>query len=152
MRLVRRFDRRLREIRIFVRAMHSDSHPILAQIVPIRRCNLDCAYCNEYDKTSAPVPLETMLRRIDRLADLGTTIITLSGGEPTLHPHLDAIIRRIRERGAIAMLIGIKVISDHQEKTPKRHANLVATVSIFGSQWNAVLRRSPSCVLNKAGN
>jgi MoaA/NifB/PqqE/SkfB family radical SAM enzyme len=90
---------------MFVRAMQSASHPILAQIIPIRRCNLDCAYCNEYDKTSAEVPLETMLRRIDRLADLGTTIITLSGGEPTLHPDLDAIIRRIRARGVIATLI-----------------------------------------------
>jgi MoaA/NifB/PqqE/SkfB family radical SAM enzyme len=90
---------------MFARAMQSDAHPILAQVVPIRRCNLDCAYCNEYDKTSDPVPLATMLGRIDRLADLGTTIITLSGGEPTLHPDLDAIIARIRERGAIATLI-----------------------------------------------
>ena len=90
---------------MFARAMQSDAHPILAQIVPIRRCNLDCGYCNEYDKTSDPVPLATMLRRIDRLAELGTTIITLSGGEPTLHPDLDAIIARIRERGAIATLI-----------------------------------------------
>src|SRR3984957_1216239 len=105
MSLVRRFNLKLRETRMFVRAMQSSSHPILAQIVPIRRCNLDCSYCNEYDKTSAPVPLEAMLRRIDRLADLGTTIITLSGGEPTLHPDLDAIIRRIRDRGAIATVI-----------------------------------------------
>jgi MoaA/NifB/PqqE/SkfB family radical SAM enzyme len=105
MKLARRLDRTLRETRMFVRAMQSASHPILAQIVPIRRCNLDCAYCNEYDRTSAPVPLETMLARIDRLADLGTTIITLSGGEPTLHPDLDAIIRRIRDRNAIATLI-----------------------------------------------
>ena len=73
--------------------------------MPIRRCNLDCGYCNEYDKVSDPVPIEAMLRRIDRLADLGTTIITLSGGEPTLHPDLDRIIARIRERGAIATLI-----------------------------------------------
>ena len=105
MKLLRQLDRKLRETRMFVRAMQSASHPILAQIIPIRRCNLDCAYCNEYDKTSAEVPLETMLRRIDRLADLGTTIITLSGGEPTLHPDLDAIIRRIRARDAIATLI-----------------------------------------------
>lgn len=90
---------------MFARAMQSATHPILAQIVPIRRCNLDCGYCNEYDKTSDPVPLGTMLRRIDRLAELGTTIITLSGGEPTLHPDLDALIARIRERGAIATLI-----------------------------------------------
>jgi len=90
---------------MFARAMQSPSHPILVQIVPIRRCNLDCAYCNEYDRTSEPVPLKTMLARIDRLAELGATIITLSGGEPTLHPGLDAIIGRIRERGAIATLI-----------------------------------------------
>jgi MoaA/NifB/PqqE/SkfB family radical SAM enzyme len=101
----RRVGRKIRELRMFARAMQSAAHPILAQIVPIRRCNLDCAYCNEYDKTSEPVPIQTILKRIDRLAELGTTIITLSGGEPTLHPDLDAIIRRIRERGAIATLI-----------------------------------------------
>src|SRR5271156_2142700 len=104
-KLGKKIGRTFRETRMFARAMQSDSHPILAQIVPIRRCNLDCGYCNEYDKTSDPVPLPTMLGRIDRLADLGTTIITLSGGEPTLHPDLDAIILRIRERGAIATLI-----------------------------------------------
>jgi MoaA/NifB/PqqE/SkfB family radical SAM enzyme len=73
---------------MFVCAMQSPSHPIQAQIVPIRRCNLDCAYCNEYDKTSRPVPLETMLRRIDRLTDLDTAIITLSGGEPAARSRL----------------------------------------------------------------
>ncbi len=100
-----RFNRRVREIRVFARAMQSGSHPILAQIVPTRRCNLACAYCNEYDRTSKPVPTEEMLRRIDKLGELGTSIITLSGGEPTLHPDLDAIIARIRKRGAIATLI-----------------------------------------------
>ena len=90
---------------MFAHAMQEGVHPILAQIIPIRRCNLDCAYCNEYDKVSNPVPLDAMLRRIDKLAELGCSIITLSGGEPTLHPDLDAIIARIRERGAIATLI-----------------------------------------------
>jgi MoaA/NifB/PqqE/SkfB family radical SAM enzyme len=110
--------RKIRETRMFARAMQSATHPILAQIVPIRRCNLDCAYCNEYDKTSDPVPTATMLARIDKLADLGTTIITLSGGEPTLHPDLDAIIARIRQRGAIATLItnGLLLTPDRIER------------------------------------
>ncbi|MBV9082002.1 MAG: radical SAM protein, partial [Acidobacteriaceae bacterium] len=90
---------------MFARAMASAHHPILAQIVPIRRCNLACTYCNEFDKDSAPVPTLEMLRRIDKLADLGTAIVTFSGGEPTLHPDLDALIRRVRDRGAIATLI-----------------------------------------------
>ncbi len=90
---------------MFARAMASPGHPILAHIVPIRRCNLACTYCNEFDAVSAPVPLPEMLRRVDLLAALGTTIITISGGEPMLHPDLDEIIRRIRGRGALATLI-----------------------------------------------
>ena len=46
-----------------------------------------------------------MLRRIDKLSELGTGIITFSGGEPTLHPDLDALIARVRSNGAIATLI-----------------------------------------------
>lgn len=97
--------RRLREARMFARAMHSPDHPIVAQVVPIRRCNLACSYCNEFDAVSQPVPVGEMLRRVDLLAGLGTTIITISGGEPTLHPDLDEIIRHIRRRGAIATII-----------------------------------------------
>jgi MoaA/NifB/PqqE/SkfB family radical SAM enzyme len=87
------------------RGLLDTDHPILAQIVPMRRCNLACAYCNEYDKTSDPVPLDVMLRRIDRLAELRTEIVTISGGEPLMHPDLDAIIRRIRERDMLAGVI-----------------------------------------------
>src|SRR5215469_13084030 len=104
-RRLRSIHRRMREARMFARSMVSKHHPIVAQIVPIRRCNLACAYCNEFDAVSAPVPLPEMLRRIDRLAGLGTTIITISGGEPLLHPGLDEIIKRIRSRGAIATVI-----------------------------------------------
>jgi len=85
--------------------MASAHHPVLAQIVPIRRCNLACTYCNEYDKDSLPVPTGEMLRRIDKLGELGTSIITFSGGEPTLHPDLDLLIRRVRANKAIATLI-----------------------------------------------
>ena len=86
-------------------ALADTSHPVMAHIVPMRRCNLDCTYCNEYDKTSDPVPLAEMLRRIDELGRLGTSIVTISGGEPLLHPELDAIIARMRHHGMIAGMI-----------------------------------------------
>ncbi|MBV9342180.1 MAG: radical SAM protein [Acidobacteria bacterium] len=95
----------LRQASVVAKAMKSQHHPIVAHIVTIRRCNLACTYCNEYDHSSKPVPLEAMLRRIDRLVELGTTVITISGGEPLLHPELDAIIRHIRTQGSIATLI-----------------------------------------------
>ena len=97
--------RDLRGAREVARAFVSTDHPLLAHIIPIRRCNLACEYCNEYDDFSKPVPLETMFRRIDKLAELGTSVVTISGGEPLLHPELDDVISRIRHHGMVAGLI-----------------------------------------------
>jgi MoaA/NifB/PqqE/SkfB family radical SAM enzyme len=97
--------RRVRELWMIGKALANTDHPVMAHIVPMRRCNLSCAYCNEYDDVSKPVPVETMFGRIDRLAELGTTIVTISGGEPLLHPELDLIIERIRKNGMIAGMI-----------------------------------------------
>ena len=87
------------------RALADTDHPLLAHIIPVRRCNLACTYCNEFDDFSPPVPIETMYQRIDKLAELGTSLVTISGGEPLLHPELDDVIRRIRENGMVAGLI-----------------------------------------------
>jgi MoaA/NifB/PqqE/SkfB family radical SAM enzyme len=104
-RKLRSYQRRIRQARMVARAIKSKHHPILAHIIPMRRCNLSCAYCNEYDKVSDPVPTAEMLRRIEILAAMGTGIITISGGEPLLHPELDQIISAIRSHGAIATII-----------------------------------------------
>lgn len=97
--------RRLRELKMIAwGALHKD-HPIMAHIIPIRRCNLACTYCNEFDDYSKPVDTDVMLERVDNLGRLGTGIITISGGEPLLHPDLDQIITRIRSTGAITGLI-----------------------------------------------
>ena len=97
--------RSIRGVRQVVRALVSTEHPLLAHIIPIRRCNLACEYCNEYDDFSKPVPTESMFQRVDKLGELGTSVVTISGGEPLLHPELDEIIRRIRKNGSIAGLI-----------------------------------------------
>ena len=97
--------RRARETRMVLKALGDTDHPVLAHLIPTRRCNISCAYCNEYDSVSQPVPVEVLCRRIDLLADLGVSVITLSGGEPMLHPQLDDLIRHIRGRGIIASLI-----------------------------------------------
>jgi MoaA/NifB/PqqE/SkfB family radical SAM enzyme len=87
------------------RGIRSTDHPVLAHIIPTRRCNLSCSYCNEFDDFSKPVPLADMYRRVDKLAALGSNIISMSGGEPLLHPELDDIIARIRSHGCIAGMI-----------------------------------------------
>src|SRR5467141_1831932 len=94
-----------RELKMIGKALGSTKHPILVHIIPMRRCNLACTYCNEFDDFSKPVPLEEMKKRLDILADMGTSIITISGGEPLMHPDLDEVIGHMRRRGMIAGLI-----------------------------------------------
>jgi MoaA/NifB/PqqE/SkfB family radical SAM enzyme len=110
--------RNLRGARSIVKSLVSTDHPLLAHIIPIRRCNLACEYCNEYDDFSKPVALETMFQRVDKLAALGTSVVTISGGEPLLHPELDDVIRRIRKNGMIAGMItnGYLLVADRIQR------------------------------------
>lgn len=105
MRRWKRFRTTIREWKMVAKALVSTDHPMLVHLIPMRRCNLSCAYCNEYDDFSEPVPTELIARRIRRLAKLGTSIITISGGEPLMHPELESIIAEIRRRGMISGLI-----------------------------------------------
>src|SRR5262249_13728097 len=93
------------EFKFLAKGVLSTKHPVIAHIIPMRRCNLSCAYCNEYDDVSKPVPLEEMYRRLDKLAALGTTAIIISGGEPLLHPDIEKIIARIRHHKMLAWMI-----------------------------------------------
>src|SRR6202161_2042517 len=106
--------RNLRGAAMAAHAMTSPEHPVLAHFIPVRRCTLASTYCNEFDDFSKPVPTEEMFRRIDKLGALGTSVVTISGGEPLLHPELDEVIRRIRSNGMIAGLItnGYLLVAD----------------------------------------
>src|ERR1700719_3297360 len=87
---------RLRELRLIGKLLVTTKRPILVHIIPNRRGSLACTYCNEFDDFSKPVPLAEMKDRLDILAGMGTSIITISGGEPLMHPELDQIIGHIR--------------------------------------------------------
>lgn len=99
------WNRLYRETRMVAVALKSPHHPVFAHVVVTRRCNLACTYCSEFDTFSKPVPTEEMLHRIDLLARLGTTAVTLTGGETLLHPDLEKIIARIRHHGMLAVMI-----------------------------------------------
>jgi len=92
-------------LKVATKILASTSRPLLAHLVVTRYCNLECAYCFEYDKVSKPVPLADLLGRVDALARLGTQIVTLTGGEPLSHPDHDAVVRRIRDHGMMATTI-----------------------------------------------
>ena len=88
-----------------VRALVQTESPMLVQLVVIRRCNLTCGYCNEYDDFSPPVPTEELFERVDHLAKLGTLVLTLTGGEPFMHPDLHKVVERAVSHGMVVTSI-----------------------------------------------
>jgi MoaA/NifB/PqqE/SkfB family radical SAM enzyme len=73
--------------------------PFLAQLVVMRRCNLSCAYCTEYDQHSPPVPVPVLVQRLEHLRRLRTWAVCLTGGEPSLHPELPELVEQMRRLG-----------------------------------------------------
>ncbi|HEY6552463.1 MAG TPA: radical SAM protein [Vicinamibacteria bacterium] len=105
MRLTTKLKRLARGVPKALGALVDRHHPLLVHIIPMRRCNLACSYCNEYDSSSSPVPTDLMLTRIDHLGRLGTAFVTFSGGEPLMHPDLDQLVARARQRRMVVTLI-----------------------------------------------
>src|SRR5437588_12901617 len=140
---------KFRQAAFIARALASTDHVVLAHIIPMRRCNIAYRYCNEYDPTSSPIPLDVMKRRLDKLAELGTSIVTISGGEPMMHPELDQIIRHIRSHGMIAGLIsnGYYFTPDRIKRLNKAGLEYLQ-ISIDNVNPDEVSRQS-LCVLDK---
>ncbi len=69
--------------------------PFKADLALTYACNNACAHCyNEAGRIAMPsLSLAEWQRVLDKLAALGVPHIILTGGEPTLHPDLLAIIR-----------------------------------------------------------
>lgn len=70
-------------------------------------CNLHCKHCGSRagKKRKKEMPIEECLSVVDQLSRLGTEIVTLSGGEPTLHKDWYRIACEIRDHGMIANMV-----------------------------------------------
>lgn len=67
-----------------------------------KRCNYDCSYCpaSIHDNFSPHVPLATAKKVIDSLKQLNKPIrLSLTGGEPTVHPQFEEILMYARQSG-----------------------------------------------------
>jgi MoaA/NifB/PqqE/SkfB family radical SAM enzyme len=67
-------------------------------LMPYSGCNCRCLMCNIWkeNKNVRTLSLETIAELIQSFRKLNTKWVTLSGGEPLIHPHIDAICRLIK--------------------------------------------------------
>ncbi len=74
-------------------------YPLVLMLEPLYRCNLSCAGCGkiQYPKRvlKSQLSVEECLRAVD---ECGAPMVSLPGGEPLLHPEIDAIVRGLVAR------------------------------------------------------
>ncbi len=69
-------------------------------------CSAQCSFCTIWQqKPKVSVNLEKALKTIDKLAELHVKVITLTGGEPVLHPHVEDIVQRCTDKGIICQVL-----------------------------------------------
>lgn len=70
-----------------------------------QKCNISCAACYK-DKSSYTKPLAQVLEEIDQAArERNLSMVSLAGGEPSLHPQLEQIIAHAAGKGLTVQML-----------------------------------------------
>jgi hypothetical protein len=65
----------------------------MAHVVPVRRCNLACTYCNEFDDVSEPVPWRRCCAGSITSGGWGPALSPSRVANRCWHPEFDQLIR-----------------------------------------------------------
>lgn len=91
------------------------SAPLFATINVTTACNLDCAYCYMQPLSGVHMPRMDFERVVDELRDLKVFFITLSGGEPFMHPQIGSFLTTAHRkfRHVMTLTNGTAITSAH---------------------------------------
>lgn len=116
-----------------------------------KRCNYDCSYCPAeiHDNYSPHTDIEILKSTVDKLVTLGDVRISLTGGEPTVHPHISELIDYIKHVG-----ISWLSVTTNGTRRPEWYINqktdhLVYSLHFTEGDWVRVLNTIKSVHLLK---
>ena len=70
--------------------------PVIVSWIVTNRCNLRCVYCACPDIKTRELNTEQAMDVIDDMADLGTAVVHITGGEPLVRKDVAILIQRMR--------------------------------------------------------
>ena len=132
-----------------------ERYPLVLMLEPLFRCNLECAGCG---KIQYP---EEILRKhlsprecIEAAEECGAPVVSIAGGEPLIHPDIEAIASRLVERKKFVYLCTNAILlerkldrftpspyltfSIHMDGLEKRHDELVCRQGVFKTAVQAI--------------
>jgi MoaA/NifB/PqqE/SkfB family radical SAM enzyme len=127
-----------------------DSKPLQCSLYVTDHCNLDCAYCTEYDNSKPQPSLDDLTKWLTRIRDLGTVRVALVGGEPLMHPDIVSVVRTARQLGLATSLTTNGFLLTRPLVKDLEGAGLqVMQISVDRMTSSAITRKSFKTVLPK---
>jgi mycofactocin biosynthetic radical S-adenosylmethionine protein MftC len=91
--------------RELLKRLHTENILFSVLLELTHRCNLDCFLCySDRSLQGTALSLEQYHRLFYDLVEMGTMNLTLSGGEPLVHPHFFALGKKARELGFVVRI------------------------------------------------
>ncbi|HTL52605.1 MAG TPA: radical SAM protein, partial [Planctomycetota bacterium] len=111
-----------------------------------QRCHLDCSHCYLGDKSFRDeLDLEQATTVLRKLRQAGSFLMIMTGGEPTLHPHFDAIAQTAFEMEfAPTLFTAAGNLTPERRKLIGRLPWMMIEVSLLGAKedHNRIAKRS----------
>ena len=112
-----------------------DKFPLVLMLEPTHLCNLACSGCGrirEYaDTIQQMMPLEECFRSVD---ECPAPVVTITGGEPFLYPHIYELIEGILQRGKHIYLCTNGLLLEKALDKMKPHPNFTLNVHMDGQE------------------
>ncbi|MBN1934317.1 MAG: radical SAM protein [Anaerolineae bacterium] len=120
--------------------------PLAAAYYPTMRCNLNCAYCEDFgaqrnDQAGPDVSFDEALRVLGAIRVVADSLI-LTGGEPLLYPHIDELIARARRDlrfRQITVLSNGLLLSQHEDILPLIDRLVISLDDVEPARWHSLI-------------
>ena len=127
-----------------------DRKPLQCSLYVTDQCNLDCAYCTEYDNSRPHPSIDDLKKWVRKIRELGTMRIALVGGEPLVHPDIVELVRYCRELGFATSLTTNGFLLTRKLVAQLEDAGLqVMQISVDRMTPSAVTKKSFKTILPK---
>src|SRR3954467_8266281 len=127
-----------------------DRKPLQCSLYVTDQCNLDCAYCTEYDNSRPHPSIDDLKKWVRKIRELGTMRIALVGGEPLVHPNIVELVRYCRELGFATSLTTNGFLLTRKLVGELENAGLqVMQISVDRMTPSAITKKSFKTILPK---
>lgn len=109
-------------------------YPLVLMLEPLFRCNLECAGCGKIQH-----PESILQRHLTpeqcwlAAAECGAPIVSVCGGEPLIHPHIDRVVSGLVEQGRFVYLCTNAILLERKLDLFRPSDHLTINVHLDGT-------------------